>query len=228
MSFWDSIAQRDNFKRLPEAFEEAAYRIIAEQVLYHADKSSRATYWIVEQYEREFRQTLDKIGVDLIVNRERRYIVGIPRHSSYYSASVAVTLTALVLRRLFDEFARQGNLTEDGEVFIDLIDFEEKFRLVTHRQLPSRTELEQIMRVLRRWGIARKTTDDEYVGESATPYAVVIRPAIIDVLGETALARLERWENSAKPNVLDDQEQSHEMFMNDEIEPDIESSENHL
>ena len=39
MLSWDTIAQRDLYKRPVEAFEEAAYRIIAEQVIYHSDKN---------------------------------------------------------------------------------------------------------------------------------------------------------------------------------------------
>jgi hypothetical protein len=116
-------------------------------------------------------------------------------------------LIALVLRRLYDEFARQGNMNDDGEVFVDLVDFEEKFRLITNRQLPTRSDFEQTIRLLRRWGIARKTTDEEYVGDSANSYALVIRPAIIDVLGETAIARLLRWEKVPTLTSVSDSEE---------------------
>lgn len=201
MPSWDTIAQRDIYKRPPEAFEEAAYRIIAEQVIYHAEKSSRAIYWIIEQYEKDFRDALDQVGVNLSVNREKRYVVALPRHGAQYKAPMSATLIALVLRRLYDEFARQGNMTDDGEVFIDLIDFDEKFRLITNRDLPARTDFEQTMRLLRRWGIARKTTNEEYAGDSANSYAIVIRPAIIDVLGETAIARLVHWEGTSSSAV---------------------------
>jgi hypothetical protein len=206
MPSWDSIAQRDVYKRPLEAFEEAAYRVIAEQVLYHADKGSRATYWIVEQYEKDFRDALNQVGVDLRVNREKRYVVATPRYGAQHAAPMMATLVALVLRRLYDEFARQGNMSDDGEVFVDLVDFEEKFRLITNRQLPARTDFEQTMRLLKRWGIVRKTTDEEYVGDSANGYAIAIRPGIIDVLGEIAIARLVHWEESAPAKAASAQE----------------------
>ncbi len=207
MLSWDTIAQRDLYKRPVEAFEEAAYRIIAEQVIYHSDKNSRTTYWIIEQYERDFKDVLNQVGINLSVNRDKRYAVATPRYTAQYTAPLSATLIALVLRRLYDEFARQGNMNDDGEVFVDLVDFEEKFRLITNRQLPTRSDFEQTIRLLRRWGIARKTTDEEYVGDSANSYALVIRPAIIDVLGETAIARLLRWEKVPTLTSVSDSEE---------------------
>lgn len=224
MPSWDAIAQKDIYKRPVEAFEEAAYRIIAEQVLYHADRNSRTTYWIIEQYERDFRDALDQVGVDLSVNREKRYVVAIPRYGAQYSAPKSATLVALVLRRLYDEFARQGNMTDEGEIFVDLVDLEEKYRLITKHPFPARTEFEQIVRLVRRWGIARKTTDEEYLGDSANAYAIVIRPAIIDVLGETAIARLARWEKAAKPDLSSVQE-FNEALIDEEIESEFSSDE---
>lgn len=84
-----------------------------------------------------------------------------------------------------------------------------KFRLITNRQLPTRSDFEQTIRLLRRWGIARKTTDEEYVGDSANSYALryAIRPAIIDVLGETAIARLLRWEKVPTLTSVSDSEE---------------------
>lgn len=205
MSLWDSIAQRDIYRRSIQDFEEASYRIIAEQALYYSDKNCRAVYRIIEQYEKDFRSVLDQVGIDLSVNRDKRYIVAIPRYRTH-AISTSATLTALVLRRLYDEYARQGYMTDDGEIFIDLIDFEEKFRLITNRQLPSKSEFEQIIRLIRRWGIARKTTSDEYAGDLANSYAIVIRPAIIEVLGEAALTRLLHWEESRTGEILEIQE----------------------
>ncbi|MOA64508.1 hypothetical protein D3C78_1905810 [compost metagenome] len=56
---------------------------------------------------------------------------------------------------------------------------------------------------MKRWGIAKKSEDqglddgEDMVGQ---PYAVVIRPAIADVLGEAALARLVQFKAVASAN----------------------------
>ena len=49
---------------------------------------------------------------------------------------MAQTLFALVLRGLYDEGVRAGGLTEDGEVLCDYIELQEKFHLMTGRNLP--------------------------------------------------------------------------------------------
>lgn len=191
---WDLIAERSNGQYAAEDFERTAYRLTAEQVLYHADRGSRAAYWLVERYERLFRDVLDPVGIELTVNRQLRYVVATPRHGASTPASTLHTLVALVLRGVYDEFARAGGLTDDGEVVVDSVELGEKFRLMTGREMPSKAELDAALRVMKRWGIARRGSDEL---DDGAGYSVVIRPGIIEVLGETALARLARWAHSA-------------------------------
>lgn len=193
--YWESLVSRSNGENTAEDFESAAYRLTTEQVIYHVDRHSRVAYWLVDRYEREFRQALAPLGLEVQVNRQLRYAYALPRHSKAGTASVAQTLLALVLRQIYDESARIGQLNDDGEVMCDLVELEEKYRLATGRELPGKGELDGLLRTLKRWGIARKE-EDRAVDEGeygAQPYVVVIRPAIADVLGETALARLSDW-----------------------------------
>lgn len=191
---WDLVAEQSNGQYAAEDFERTAYRLTAEQVLYHADRGSRAAYWLVDRYERLFREVLDPIGIELTVNRQLRYLVATPRHGASTPASTMHTLVALVLRGVYDEFARAGGLTDDGEVVVDSVELGEKFRLMTGREMPSKAEFDAALRVMKRWGIARRGSDEL---DDGAGYSVVIRPGIIEVLGETALARLARWGNSA-------------------------------
>ncbi len=190
---WDLIAERSNGHYAAEDFERTAYRLTAEQVLYHADRGSRAAYWLVERYERSFRDVLDPIGIELTVNRQLRYVVAMPRHGASTPASTMHTLVALVLRGVYDEFARAGGLTDEGEVVVDSVELGEKFRLMTGREMPSKAEFDAALRVMKRWGIARRGSDEM---DDGAGYSVVIRPGIIEVLGESALARLAQWGNS--------------------------------
>lgn len=194
---WEDLASRLDGIYAVEDFETAAYRLVAEQVIYHSDRSSRATYAILELYEREFAKVLASLGVSLSINRQLRYVTALPRHAKAATATVAQTLFALVLRGLYDEGARAGGLTEDGEVLCDYVELQEKFHLMTGRDLPLRGELDTLLRCAKRWGIARRLEDvdgshlsslhDQWAG------GVAIRPAIVDVLGETALIRLAQW-----------------------------------
>lgn len=194
---WEDLASRLDGIYTVEDFETAAYRLVAEQVIYHSDRSSRVTYGILDLYEREFAKVLTPIGVSLSINRQLRYVTALPRYAKAGTATVAQTLFALVLRGLYDEGVRAGGLTEDGEVLCDYIELQEKFHLMTGRDLPTRGELDTLLRAAKRWGIARRLEDDD--SGHLTPLqeqsagGVAIRPAIVDVLGETALIRLAQW-----------------------------------
>lgn len=194
---WEDLASRLEGIYTVEDFETAAYRLVAEQVIYHSDRSSRVTYALLDLYEREFAKVLAPLGVSLSINRQLRYVTALPRHAKAGTATVAQTLFSLVLRGLYDEGVRAGGLTEDGEILCDYIELQEKFHLMTGRDLPTRGELDTLLRAAKRWGIARRLEDDD--SGHLTPLqeqssgGVAIRPAIVDVLGEAALIRLAQW-----------------------------------
>lgn len=194
---WEDLASRLDGVYTVEDFETAAYRLVAEQVIYHSDRSSRVTYGILDLYEREFVKVLAPLGVSLSINRQLRYVTAQPQHAKAGTATVAQTLFALVLRGLYDEGVRAGGLTEDGEVLCDYIELQEKFHLMTGRDLPTRGELDTLLRSAKRWGIARRLEEDDSghltLLQEQSAGGVAIRPAIVDVLGETALIRLAQW-----------------------------------
>lgn len=171
---WEDLASRLDGVYTVEDFETAAYRLVAEQVIYHSDRSSRVTYGILDLYEREFSKVLAPLGVSLSINRQLRYVTALPRHAKAATATVAQTLFALVLRGLYDEGVRAGGLTEDGEVLCDYIELQEKFHLMTGRDLPTRGELDTLLRSAKRWGIARRLEDDDS-GHLTPPAGAVSR-----------------------------------------------------
>lgn len=204
--YWESLASRTDGQHTSEELEMAAYRLAVEQVLYYADRHSRTAYWMIERYEREFRQALAPLGIDVQVNRQLRYAYALPKHAKAGAASIAQTILALVLRAIYDESASTGQLTDDGEVICDLVELAEKYRLMSGEDLPVKGKLEALMGTMKRWGIAKKSEDhsledgDDLAGQ---PYAVIIRPAIADVLGEAALARLVQFKTITSADTTD-------------------------
>jgi hypothetical protein len=194
--YWDDIAVRSSGQHTAQELEAAAYRLVAEQVLYYADRHSRTAYWMVERFERDFKHALAPLGITVEVNRQKRYAYALPRHPKAGTASVAQTVLALVLRAIYDESARLGQFTDDGEVVCDLVELDEKYRLMTRRELPPKGELDALMKSMKRWGIAKKSEEQVGDGDDLTasqPYVVIIRPAIVDLLGEAALQRISDW-----------------------------------
>lgn len=204
--YWESLASRTDGQHTSEELEMAAYRLAVEQVLYHADRHSRTAYWMIERYEREFRQALAPLGIDVQVNRQLRYAYALPKHAKAGAASIAQTIFALVLRAIYDESASTGQLTDDGEVVCDLVELAEKHRLMSGKDLPTKGKLDGLMETMKRWGIARKSEDlglDDGDDTTGQPYAVIIRPAIADVLGEAALARLVQFKTIASTDAAE-------------------------
>lgn len=201
---WDTLAARSQGLYLPAEFELASYRLVNEQVLYHADRHSRNAYHLIEGYERDIRTALRPLGVDVQVNRELRYAYAVPLHGKSGTASTNQTLFALVLRNIYDEAARNAETNDDGEVVCDLVELEEKYRMMTGRTLPGKSELRDILRTARRWGIARVVggADEEVLDLDlhGQDFAIMIRHAITVVLGEAALSRLAGWPLPGSPD----------------------------
>jgi uncharacterized protein DUF4194 len=197
MQSWDSIAAGTNGQSTPEDFEQAAYRLVTEQVIYLADKRSRSAYWLIERYERDFKVALRLLGVVLEVNRELRYACAIPRHAKSTTVATSHTLMGLVLRRIYDDAARNGDMNDHGEVICDFVELGEKYRLMTARDLPGKGEIDTTLKQLRRWGIARRMGEDGQPADDGLQDGIAIRPGIVEVLGQTAIEKLAAWTAAA-------------------------------
>lgn len=198
MSKWERLAESSRGLYTVDNFEGACYRLLTDQVLYGADKRSRVDYRLIETYERDFGEVLELIGVALVVNRRLRYAAAIPKHTKNAPAPLEETLVSLVLLLIYDRAMREGAHSELEEVEVDLVALEEEFRQSTGRNFPRESKLDSIMKALKRWGIARTSDESEAMDEVSAdqPYMVIIRPAIRDVLGETALQRLGLWKEA--------------------------------
>lgn len=216
--FWEHVAAKASGLVTADELEAIAYRLVTEQVLYHSDRHSRVAYGHVVEYERDFRQALAPLGVTIEVNSQLRYVYAKPQHTKAGSASVAQTLMALVLRAIYDEYARIGQFTDDGEVLCDLVELDEKYRLMTNREMPGKGEFSGLMRTMKRWGIAKKSDESNDTSadfeSTGTNYVIAIRPAITDILGETALMRLAQWsaDSSVDSNTTTNTEEGHEVM----------------
>lgn len=194
--YWLNLSERTDSLYVAEDFESAAYRLVAEQVIYRSDQKNRVAYNIIEDYEKEMVKALAPLGITLVVNRQLCYVAAIPKHAKTTAATIPQTLFALVLRGIYEENAQAGNISDEGEVFCDLAEFEEKHRLMTQRELPGKVEFDNLMRTAKRWGIARRLEDGDNNSQlsEGIDLGIAIRPGIVEVLGEAALLRLALWQ----------------------------------
>lgn len=183
MANWERLAEQSQLYAASD-FEGAAYRLLREQVLYATDHGSRKPYDLVVKYLPQFREVLGPVGVSVVHNSAMAYVVAIPNQNVADKMRLSETRLALILRRLYDDKMHATEVMA-GEAFVDLIELERAFKELLGRDLPDTTDLREQTDALKRYGIARREDVD---GEQ--PFMIVIRPGIVDVLGETALLQL--------------------------------------
>ena len=186
---WATLSQMSNGVYTVQDFERAAYRLVAEQVLYASDRLSRTTYHLIEDHFDDFAAALAPLGMRVERNAHYRYVVALPTHGEGAQVSLEETLLLLVLRQRYDEAMRQGQIEEQGEVMVELPDLQEAYPALAGRAMPDTGILRTLAKTLRRWGVSRLVDSEP---DDPQPFYLMVRPAIVDVVGEQWLHRLDQ------------------------------------
>lgn len=189
MSHWERLAAQ-NPAYAEGDYQKAGYRLVMEQVLYAGDPRSRLAYELVVRHRRDYDALLAQLGMTITHNPHMGYVVATPNQYVAEKMRLAETRLALVLRRLYDDRMHATEVVA-GEAFVDMIELERAYKDLLNRELPARAVLEEQLQAMKRYGIARleETRDEQRV-------QVVIRPGIVDVLGESALLQLATHANT--------------------------------
>ncbi|KRG68163.1 DUF4194 domain-containing protein [Pseudoxanthomonas dokdonensis] len=185
---WNTLSQNSNGLYAVADFERAAYRLVSEQVLYASDARSRVAYHLIEDYFADFVAALEPLGIRLERNAHYRYVVALPSHGEGVPVTLDETLALLVLRQRYDKAMRQGLIEDHGEVVVELPDLQEAWQSMTGRPLPDIGSLRTLARSLKRWGVGRLVESDD----DPQPFHLRVRPAIVDIVGEHWLQRLDQ------------------------------------
>lgn len=186
---WNTLSQQSNGAWSAQDFERAAYRLVTEQVLSAGDRGTRLAYHLVEDHFEDFVAALAPLGVRLERNAHYRYVVALPTHGEGAPVSLAETLLLLVLRQRYDVAMREGLIEDDGLVTVELPDLQEAYPQLTGRPMPDVGLLRELARTLRRWGVCRLVEVD---GDDPQPFHLQVRPAIVEIIGEQWLQRLDQ------------------------------------
>ncbi len=183
MSHWERLASQSQ-AHAESDYQKAGYRLVMEQVLYASDPRSRLAYELVVRHRKEYAALLGPLGITVTHNAHMGYVAATP--SQYVAEKMRLTETrlALVLRRLYDDRMHATEIVA-GEAFVDMIELERAYKDLLNRELPPTAALNEQLQAMKRYGIARleDSHDEQRVH-------IVIRPGIVDVLGETALLQL--------------------------------------
>ena len=186
---WNVLSQLSNGIHAVADFERAAYRLVTEQVLYASDRGTRTAYHLVEDHFDDYVAALAPMGIRLERNAHYRYVVALPAHAEGVPVTLEETLLLLVLRQRYDAAARQGNIEELGEVVVELPELQEAYQALIARPMPEVGTLRALARTVRRWGVARLVDSEP---DDPQPFHLRVRPAIVDIVGETWLQRLDQ------------------------------------
>lgn len=184
---WDRIAEKEDFYTASD-FQQAAYQLITEQVLYESAQTQRKAFQIVQRHLGAFKEAVALFGLELFVNQSYRYCYAVPKDVRQSPLSLEDTLLILVLRQLYHDRAGKGDLDTDGRAVLEIEDLKQAYKGATGRELPTGSiELREKIQGLRRFGVARAI--DPAPG-SIQPFDVCIMPGIEELVNETAVSRL--------------------------------------
>lgn len=189
MSHWERLAAQSQIYTESD-YQKAGYRLLMEQVLYASDPRSRIAYELIIKHRKDYDSLLAQLGMTITHNPHMGYVVATPNQDVADKMRLSETRLALVLRRLYDD-KMHATETVAGEAFVDMIELERAYKDWLNRELPERTLLKEQLQAMKRYGIARlEDTNDEQ------RLQVVIRPGIVDILGEMALLQLAAYSNT--------------------------------
>ena len=186
---WNTLSQLSNGVYAVQDFERAAYRLVVEQVLYASDRGTRLAYHLVEDHFDDFIAALAPLGIRLERNAHYRYVVALPAHAEGVPVTLAETLLLLVLRQRYDEAMRQGMVEDEGVVTVELPELQEAYQALAGRPMPDVGTLRELARTLKRWGTCRLVESDP---DDPQPFHLQVRPAIVEIVGEQWLQRLDQ------------------------------------
>ena len=197
MSHWERLAAQSQ-THAESDYQKAGYRLVMEQVLYAADPRSRLAYELIVRHRKDYDALLAQLGMTITHNPHMGYLVATPNQYVAEKMRLAETRLALVLRRLYDDKMHATEIVS-GEAFVDMIELERAYKDLLNRELPATALLNEQLQAMKRYGIARlEDTNDEQRRE------VVIRPGIVDVLGETALLQLAAHASALEEDASDE------------------------
>ena len=186
---WNTLSQMSNGTYTVQDFERAAYRLATEQVLYAADARSRVAYHLVEDHLADFTAALEPLGIRVERNAHYRYVVALPAHAEGVAVTLDETLALLVLRQRYDLAMRQGEIEDQGEVVVELPELQEAWQALSGRAMPDTGALRALARTLKRWGVCRLVDSED---DDPQPFHLRVRPAIVEIVGEQWLQRLDQ------------------------------------
>lgn len=186
---WEKEAETDPVFNNVSDYKGAMYQLVTQQALYEADKNQSRSYHVICRHRPAFESVAADMGLILHVDEALRYVCVRPEEGLRHALLLkAETLFLIVLARIYDERAINGEREDDGTVLASIEDFRSAYRGTLGCEYPGRpSDLKELAISARRFGVARKRDDND---DPDQPFAIQILPAISQLIGATVAGRL--------------------------------------
>lgn len=176
----------DRYEMDPDELRKAARTLLAKQFLFLSRKQDADAYRIVLNHFNYFHNLFDALGWTLERDEDFDFIGIVPTDTeSFVRLKLVDTLLVLCLRLLYEEGMERFDVFE-GSVYVDAESLLNRYTVQTKRALPGRTEFNEILKRLRRFGIVEMGEVDP---SSGSPRLRIL-PSIRKVTDGNALDRL--------------------------------------
>lgn len=183
---WEAQIQRADGEYVVTDFQQAAYQLVTEQVLYESNSAQRTSFRVIKAYEGAYREFAMLMGLLLDVSPANRYAAVVPVATRTTALTKLETLFLLSLRQVFHN--RMMASDESGNhPIVSIPEVETACKAhFGHDLSATKPQWNELLALAKRFGMARRADAEEL---SEQPFAFEILPAIEFLLSGATLAR---------------------------------------
>lgn len=186
---WEKEAAGDAVYSEVSDYKQAMYQLVTQQALYESDAHQRRSYHVIARHKSAFEAVASHVGLVLHMDAAVRYVCVRPEEGLRQSAlTKAETLFLIVLAKIYDDRASNGEMDTDGSVQASIEDFKIAYRDALGADYGGKIgDIKDLVRTARRFGIAKLGKDDEDLEQ---PFALIIQPAVSFLIPATVAGRI--------------------------------------
>lgn len=197
MKFLEGMLQRDK-----DEFIRICNRLLSNCLLCKRNDATRADYYFIAKYRKEFAEYLAVLGYRLEINEEYGVIhLTNPQNYNRYNMKLFESIILLILRILYDEKRRELSISD--EVIINMGDIHEKFMSLKIRdKMIDKTTLRNAISTMKRFQLI-ETLDRDLSNEDAR--LIIYDSILMAVRVEDIKLAYEKLENYRKGGKSDEE-----------------------
>lgn len=206
MELLEGMLQKDK-----DEFSRVCNRLLSNCFVCKRNETTKADYYFVIKYRKEFTQYLSVLGYRLEINEEYGVVqLTNPQNYNRYNMKLFESVVLLILRILYDEKKRE--LSVSDEVIINVGDIHEKFLSMKIRdKMLDKTTLRNAMSTMRRFQLV-EVLDRELYNEDSR---IIIYDSILMAVRvediKQAYEKLENYRKGAKLNEETDESEADQL-----------------